>query len=58
MKIKVDLDYLEKQIEACDVKACNTNNEDEEILWSGLAEFLSVVRYDVANHGMAEIVAE
>lgn len=58
MEIKVDLDYLEKQIEACDIRACNTSNEDEEILWSGLADLLSVIRYDVVNNGIARIIAE
>ena len=57
MEIKVDLDYLERQIEACDTRACNTNSEDE-VLWSGLADLLSVIRYDVVNNGIAKIVAE
>ena len=58
MEIKIDLDYLDKQIEACDIRAYHANNEDEEILWSGLADLLSVIRYDVVNNGIAEIVAE
>lgn len=58
MEIKVDLDYLEKQIEACDIRACNTNSEDEEVLWSGLAGLLSVIRYDVVNNGIAKIVTK
>lgn len=58
MEIKVDLDYLDKQIELCDIKAYNANNEDEELMLSGLADLLSVIRYDVVNNGIAEIIAE
>ena len=58
MKIKIDLDYLEKQIELCDIKISNANNEDEELTLSGLASLLRVIRYEVVNNGIVKIVAE
>lgn len=49
MKIKIDLELLNAQIQECDIKADNASTEEERGIFEGIAELLSAISFAVEN---------
>lgn len=49
MKIKIDLDLLNAQIQECDIKADNASTEEERGIFEGIANLLSNISFAVEN---------
>lgn len=49
MKIKIDLELLNTQIQECDIKADNASTEKERGIFEGIAELLSAISFAVEN---------
>jgi hypothetical protein len=49
MKIKIDLELLNAQIQECDIKADNASTEEERDIFEGIANLLSNIAFAVKN---------
>ncbi len=49
MKIKIDLELLNAQIQECDIKADNASTEEERGIFEGIANLLSNIAFAVEN---------
>lgn len=47
MKIKIDLELLNAQIQECDIKADNASTEEERGIFDGIADLLRDIAYGV-----------
>lgn len=49
MRIKIDLELLNAQIQECDIKAYNASTEEERGIFDGIANLLSDIAFAVEN---------
>lgn len=49
MKIIINLDILNTQIQECDIKAVNASTEDERGIFDGIANLLSNIAFALEN---------